>query len=78
MSRTHSQLTQFIREMDNPIHRFKRPVQVGSRASLCINANVNTLPSALVNCECSRLVKNSSGDIEDIDLRDDEVLNLYI
>ncbi|KAI6190952.1 DEAD2 domain containing protein [Aphelenchoides bicaudatus] len=72
VSRTHSQLTQFIREMNNPLHKAKRPVQIGSRASLCLNPNVNSMPAALVNCECARLVKNSaSTDIEDIGLGED-------
>lgn len=76
VSRTHSQLTQFIREMNNPLHKAKRPVQIGSRATLCINSNVNSMPAALVNCECARLVKNStSTDIEDIDLGGDEAVS---
>lgn len=54
--------------MNNPLHRSKRPVQIGSRASLCLNQTVNSLPSSLVNCECARLVKNTSNDIEDIEL----------
>lgn len=74
--------------MNNPLHKTKRPVQIGSRASLCINPNVYSMPAALVNCEwyilirfrsildnfSARLVKNSaSSDIEDIDLGDVEV-----
>ncbi|KAI6222652.1 putative ATP-dependent DNA helicase DDX11 [Aphelenchoides besseyi] len=65
VSRTHSQLSQFLHEMNNPIHNRMRPVQIGSRASLCLNSAVNSLPNSLVNCECARLVGNST-DIEDL------------
>ncbi|KAI6217932.1 Helicase ATP-binding domain-containing protein [Aphelenchoides fujianensis] len=52
--------------MNNPVHDHLRPVNIGSRASLCLNSAVNSLPNALVNCECARLVGNST-DIEDMD-----------
>jgi chromosome transmission fidelity protein 1 len=53
-SRTHSQLAQFVREINKTQHRRQlKVVTLGSRKTLCINEAVNKLlPVALMNERC--------------------------
>ncbi|XP_006862835.1 PREDICTED: putative ATP-dependent RNA helicase DDX11-like protein 8-like [Chrysochloris asiatica] len=70
-SRTHSQLAQFVREVQkSPFGRETRLVSLGSRQSLCVNKDVKCLGSAqLMNDRClemqrSKHEKKSKGEEE--------------
>lgn len=61
-SRTHSQLAQFVREVQkSPFRDQTHVVTLGSRQNLCINEAVKRLKSlSLVNDRCIELQKNKS------------------
>ncbi|XP_028823273.1 LOW QUALITY PROTEIN: ATP-dependent DNA helicase DDX11 [Denticeps clupeoides] len=62
-SRTHSQLAQFVREVQkSPFGSSVRVVSLGSRQNLCINPEVQRLGSIqLMNERCMELQKNKHG-----------------
>ncbi|KAK7084367.1 DEAD H (Asp-Glu-Ala-Asp His) box helicase 11 [Halocaridina rubra] len=62
-SRTHSQLSQFVREVQKTIFgEDARVVSLASRQNLCINETVNRLGSlSLINDRCLELQKGKSG-----------------
>uniref|UniRef100_A0A452QFY4 DEAD/H-box helicase 11 n=1 Tax=Ursus americanus TaxID=9643 RepID=A0A452QFY4_URSAM len=59
-SRTHSQLAQFVREVQrSPFGKDTRLVSLGSRQNLCINEDVKTLGSAqLINDRCMEMQRS--------------------
>ncbi|KAM8980272.1 ATP-dependent DNA helicase DDX11 isoform X1 [Sarcophilus harrisii] len=59
-SRTHSQLTQFVREVQkSPFGKETRLVSLGSRQNLCVNEEVKRLGSAtLINDRCLEMQKS--------------------
>lgn len=61
-SRTHSQLAQFVREVQkSPFRDQTRVVTLGSRQNLCVNEAVKRLKSLnLINDRCVELQKNKS------------------
>uniref|UniRef100_A0A452QFW9 DEAD/H-box helicase 11 n=1 Tax=Ursus americanus TaxID=9643 RepID=A0A452QFW9_URSAM len=62
-SRTHSQLAQFVREVQrSPFGKDTRLVSLGSRQNLCINEDVKTLGSAqLINDRCMEMQRSKHG-----------------
>ncbi|KAI3656877.1 hypothetical protein MP638_004233, partial [Amoeboaphelidium occidentale] len=62
-SRTHSQLSQFIEELNKTQYGSKvTVVHLGSRAQLCINPKVNKSASVtIMNDKCKDLLRNKSG-----------------
>ncbi|XP_074663103.1 ATP-dependent DNA helicase DDX11-like [Tubulanus polymorphus] len=61
-SRTHSQLAQFVREIQkSPYGETTQVITLGSRQNLCINPIVKQLKSiSLINEKCQELQKNKS------------------
>jgi len=61
-SRTHSQLTQFVQEVKkSPFSEDVSLVSLASRSNMCVNPNVNSLPSqAAINERCLELGKSKS------------------
>uniref|UniRef100_A0A7N5KK25 DEAD/H-box helicase 11 n=1 Tax=Ailuropoda melanoleuca TaxID=9646 RepID=A0A7N5KK25_AILME len=59
-SRTHSQLAQFVHEVQrSPFGKDTRLVSLGSRQNLCINEDVKTLSSAqLINDRCMEMQRS--------------------
>ncbi|NXT85217.1 DDX11 helicase, partial [Zapornia atra] len=59
-SRTHSQLSQFVREVQkSPFGRDTRLVSLGSRQNLCVNEDVRSLGGLqLINDRCMEMQKN--------------------
>ncbi|XP_064609498.1 ATP-dependent DNA helicase DDX11-like [Liolophura sinensis] len=59
-SRTHSQLSQFVKEiMKSPFGENTRVVSLGSRQNMCINDSVKKLKSlSLINDRCLEMQKN--------------------
>ena len=62
-SRTHSQLTQFVREVQkSPFSGSTRVVSLGSRKNLCINEDVKSLKNInRINDRCLELQKKNKG-----------------
>ena len=62
-SRTHSQLTQFVREVQkSPFSDSTRVVSLGSRQNLCINEDVKSLKNInRINDRCLELQKKNKG-----------------
>lgn len=62
-SRTHSQLAQFVREVQkSPFNDSTRVVSLGSRQNLCINEDVKSLKSiSKINDRCLELQKKDKG-----------------
>uniref|UniRef100_A0A7M4FJG2 DEAD/H-box helicase 11 n=1 Tax=Crocodylus porosus TaxID=8502 RepID=A0A7M4FJG2_CROPO len=62
-SRTHSQLSQFVHEVQkSPFGKETRLVSLGSRQSLCVNEEVRRLGAVqLINDRCMELQKNKHG-----------------
>ena len=62
-SRTHSQLAQFVREVQkSPFNESTRVVSLGSRQSLCINDDVKQLKNInKINDRCLELQKKDKG-----------------
>ena len=62
-SRTHSQLTQFVREVQkSPFSGSTRVVSLGSRQNLCINEDVKSLKNInRINDRCLELQKKNKG-----------------
>eukprot|EP00189_Rhodosorus_marinus_P000603 CAMPEP_0113958386 /NCGR_PEP_ID=MMETSP0011_2-20120614/3387_1 /TAXON_ID=101924 /ORGANISM="Rhodosorus marinus" /LENGTH=960 /DNA_ID=CAMNT_0000969235 /DNA_START=152 /DNA_END=3031 /DNA_ORIENTATION=- /assembly_acc=CAM_ASM_000156 len=56
-SRTHSQLTQVVRELKRTKYRTKMTV-LGSRSQLCIHPEVSKAPTGAQNAMCSQYVAN--------------------
>merc|ERR1740122_271607 len=61
-SRTHSQLSQFVQEVKkSPFAGDVSLVSLASRGNMCVNPNVNSLPSqAAINERCLELGKSKS------------------
>ncbi|XP_063785267.1 ATP-dependent DNA helicase DDX11 isoform X2 [Pseudophryne corroboree] len=59
-SRTHSQLSQFVRELQkSPFSKETRVVSLGSRQNMCVNDEVRRLGTAqLINDRCMEMQKN--------------------
>lgn len=57
-SRTHSQLSQSVREIKNTAYK-PRTVVLGSRDQLCVNLTVNQLPQSSRTGMCRSLVKKN-------------------
>ena len=68
-SRTHSQLSQFIRELQKTIYYNKvRVITLGSRQNLCVHPDVKTLRnSTLINDRCMELNNGNSDRSHSID-----------
>ena len=66
-SRTHSQLTQFVREVQkSPFSDSTRVVSLGSRQNLCINEDVKSLKNInRINDRCLELQKKNKGKSEE-------------
>ena len=62
-SRTHSQLAQFVREVQkSPFNDSTRVVSLGSRQNLCINDDVKRLKNInKINDRCLELQKKDKG-----------------
>uniref|UniRef100_A0A8D2QIP1 DEAD/H-box helicase 11 n=1 Tax=Zonotrichia albicollis TaxID=44394 RepID=A0A8D2QIP1_ZONAL len=62
-SRTHSQLSQFVREVQkSPFGKDTRLVTLGSRQNLCVNEEVRRLGALqLINDRCMEMQKNKHG-----------------
>uniref|UniRef100_A0A8B9GLW6 ATP-dependent DNA helicase DDX11 n=1 Tax=Amazona collaria TaxID=241587 RepID=A0A8B9GLW6_9PSIT len=62
-SRTHSQLSQFVHEVQkSPFGKDTRLVSLGSRQSLCVNEEVRRLGALqLINDRCMEMQKNKHG-----------------
>ena len=62
-SRTHSQLAQFVREVQkSPFNESTRVVSLGSRQNLCINDDVKQLKNInKINDRCLELQKKDKG-----------------
>ncbi|XP_044533725.1 ATP-dependent DNA helicase DDX11 isoform X1 [Gracilinanus agilis] len=62
-SRTHSQLTQFVHEVQkSPFGKETRLISLGSRQNLCVNEEVKRLGSVhLINERCLEMQKNKHG-----------------
>uniref|UniRef100_A0A8C0HNX3 DEAD/H-box helicase 11 n=1 Tax=Buteo japonicus TaxID=224669 RepID=A0A8C0HNX3_9AVES len=62
-SRTHSQLSQFVREVQkSPFGKDTRLVSLGSRQNLCVNEEVRRLGAlSLINDRCMEMQKNKHG-----------------
>ncbi|XP_075561779.1 ATP-dependent DNA helicase DDX11 isoform X7 [Pelecanus crispus] len=62
-SRTHSQLSQFVREVQkSPFGKDTRLVSLGSRQNLCVNEEVRRLGALqLINDRCMEMQKNKHG-----------------
>lgn len=63
-SRTHSQISQFIREIQNTVFKDRlRVVSLGSRKNLCVNENVRSLGSDLgMTDKCLDMLKGNTKD----------------
>lgn len=60
-SRTHSQLSQVIKELRNTSYRDEvRTAVLGSRDHLCVEPVVNQHRGAMLNSQCRRMVKNKA------------------
>lgn len=73
-SRTHSQLAQFVREIQkSPYGKDARVITLGSRQNLCINETVKKLSNvSLINEKCTDMQKNKrekDGEIEKVKKR---------
>lgn len=64
-SRTHSQLAQFVREVQkSPFNESTRVVSLGSRQNLCINDDVKQLKNInKINDRCLELQKKDKGNV---------------
>jgi chromosome transmission fidelity protein 1 len=51
-SRTHSQISQFVKEIEKTIYSDARVVTLGSRKNLCVNEAINGLALQRLNDEC--------------------------
>jgi chromosome transmission fidelity protein 1 len=86
-SRTHSQLAQFVHEVNRTIYRDRvRVVAMGSRANLCVHPHVRALGSALrINDRCLDLLqqkdktkKNDGKDGDDYVMRPSTITCRFI
>ncbi|KNC95958.1 DNA repair helicase (rad3) [Spizellomyces punctatus DAOM BR117] len=60
-SRTHSQISQFIKEMKKTAYQTVKSVSLGSRQTMCINDSVKQLKSvSRMNDKCLDLIKGTS------------------
>ncbi|TPX68230.1 hypothetical protein SpCBS45565_g03214 [Spizellomyces sp. 'palustris'] len=60
-SRTHSQISQFIKEMQKTAYQTVKSVSLGSRQTMCINDSVKQLKSvSRMNDKCLDLIKGAS------------------
>ncbi|KAK3785527.1 hypothetical protein RRG08_048661 [Elysia crispata] len=78
-SRTHSQLSQFVREiMKSPFYEDVRVVSLGSRQNMCINPAVKKLKSlSLMNDRCLDLHKKKSKKNPGCIFRKEELLQAF-